>query len=287
MSGPEAPTLFDPGPEGRVADLGPTTRVRMLIAYHGAPFHGFAINAGVRTVGGTITEAITTVLGHPVELTVAGRTDKGVHAWANVVSFDARTEGLDLHTLQHALNRMLQPHIAVRAVDAVGDDFDARFSARSRVYRYTVVNRDAPDPFMADRAWFVEHPMQLPVLRLTCDPFLGVHDFSAFCRRPKRSDGAEADLRRHVVRAEWDDLGAGVLRFEIEANAFCHQMVRSIVGLMVDVGIGKRSAGEISAVLRSRDRHVASGRLAPPQGLVLWRVRYDDEAHLPHAPPTP
>jgi tRNA pseudouridine38-40 synthase len=286
VAGPEAPTLFDLGPD-EGPDLGPTTRVRLLVAYHGAPFHGFAINAGVRTVGGALTEAITRVLGHPVELAVAGRTDKGVHAWGNVVSFDARTEGLDLHTLQHALNRMLQPHIAVRDAEPAGPDFDARFSARSRVYRYTVVNRGAPDPFLADRAWFVEHPLDLAVLRLACDPFLGTHDFSAFCRRPKRIDGAEVDLRRHVVRARWDDLGDGVLRFEIEANAFCHQMVRSIVGLIVEVGMGRRSVGEIAAVLRSRDRHAAASRLAPPQGLVLWEVRYDGPPHLPGASPSP
>lgn len=281
MTGPEAPTLFDVGPD-EGPDLGPVTRVRLLVAYHGAPFHGFAINAGVRTVGGVLTEAITKVLGHPVELTVAGRTDKGVHAWGNVVSFDARSEGLDLPSLQHALNRMLQPHIAVRGADAAPPDFDARFSARSRVYRYTVVNREAPDPFLADRAWFVDQPLDLAVLRLACDPFLGSHDFSAFCRRPKRADGGEADLHRRVARAGWDDLGDGVLRFEIEANAFCHQMVRSIVGLIVEVGLGRRSVGEITAVLRSRDRHVAASKLAPPQGLVLWQVRYDGQPHLPH-----
>jgi tRNA pseudouridine38-40 synthase len=276
MTGPEAPTLFDPSPAVGL-DLGPTTRVRLLVAYHGAAFHGFAINAGVRTVGGVLTEAITTVLGHPVELTVAGRTDKGVHAWGNVVSFDARSAGLDLRSLQHALNRMLQPHVAIRAAEVAEPDFDARFSARARVYRYTVVNRDAPDPFLADRAWFVEHPLDLAVLRLACDPFLGTHDFSAFCRRPKRTDGVEVDLHRRVIAAHWDNLGDGVLRFQIEANAFCHQMVRSIVGLIIEVGMGKRSVGEITAVLRSRDRHVAAGKLAPPQGLVLWQVRYDDE----------
>ncbi len=275
MTGPEAPTLFDPTPSD-LSDLGPTSRVRMLVAYHGAPFHGFAVNAGVRTVGGVLTEAIGKVLGHPVELTVAGRTDKGVHAWGNVVSFDARREGLDLPGLQRALNRMLQPHVAVREAVVAAPDFDARFSATSRVYRYTVLNREVPDPFLADRAWFVDTPLDLAVLRLACDPFLGTHDFSAFCRRPKRIDGAEADLRRRVRRAEWTDLGEGVLRFEIEANAFCHQMVRSVVGLLVEVGAGRRSVGEITAVLRSRDRQTAAAKLAPPQGLVLWEVRYDD-----------
>ncbi|MGY6502767.1 MAG: tRNA pseudouridine(38-40) synthase TruA [Acidimicrobiales bacterium] len=281
----ESPTLFDTDDVGP-SDLGPTCRVRMLIAYHGAPFHGFAVNAGVRTVGGSLTDAITKVLGHPVELTVAGRTDKGVHAWGNVVTFDARTHGLDLERLQHALNRMLQPHVAVREVAVAPDDFDARFSAAARTYRYTVVNRSAPDPFLADRAWFVDEPIDLAVLRLACDPFLGTHDFSSFCRRPKRSDGAVADLHRRVERATWSGIDDGVLRFEIRANAFCHQMVRSVVGFMVEVGTGRRSVGEITAVLRARDRQAAGGRLAPPQGLVLWHVDYESpRLPLPHDSP--
>lgn len=271
--GLESPTLFDADDVGP-GQLGPTTRVRMLVAYHGAPFHGFAANAGVRTVGGSLADALAKVLGHRVELTVAGRTDKGVHAWGNVVSFDARTEGLDLERLQHALNRILQPHVAVREAVAVGDDFNARFSATARTYRYTVVNRTAPDPFLADRAWFVDDPIDLAVLRLSCDPFLGTHDFSSFCRRPKRADGTAADLHRRVERATWSEVDEGILRFEIRANAFCHQMVRSVVGFMVDVGTGRRSVGEIAAVLRARDRTLAGGRLAPPQGLVMWEVDY-------------
>ena len=283
MSGPEAPTLFDPSADEVVAELGPTVRVAMVVAYHGAPFHGFAINAGVRTVGGALSEAIAKVLGHPVELTVAGRTDKGVHAWGNLVTFEARAEGLDLDVLQGALNKMLQPNIAVRSVAEVPSDFDARFSATSRVYRYTICNRPVPDPFLADRAWYLEAPLDLAVLRLACDPFLGTHDFTSFCRRPKRAEGAEADLTRRVIAADWDLAGDGVLRLEIEANAFCHQMVRSVVGFMVEVGLGRRSVGEITGVLRGRDRALAAGRLAPPQGLVLWEVRYHDHPHLPIA----
>jgi tRNA pseudouridine38-40 synthase len=277
----ETPSLFDVDPGDPTDDFGPTTRVRLVVAYHGAPFRGFAVNPGVDTVGGRLTDALSRVLGHPVDLTVAGRTDKGVHAWANVVSFDARTQGLDLLGLQSALNRILHPHIAVRDAEAVPDDFSARFSATSRTYRYTVLNRLIPDPFLSDRSWFVDTPLDLAVLRLSCDPFLGTHDFSSFCRRPKRTDGVEADLTRRVTEADWDDLGDGVLRFEITANAFCHQMVRSVVGFMVEIGLGRHSVGEISAVLRARDRSLSAGRLAPPQGLVLWHVGYDDQPHLP------
>jgi tRNA pseudouridine38-40 synthase len=102
---------------------------------------------------------------------------------------------------------------------------------------------------------------------------VGEHDFSAFCRRPKLRDGTEASLVRRVHRAGWSDLGDGVLRFEIEANAFCHQMIRSVVGTLVDVGLGRRRPGDLLAVIAGRDRSAASS-LAPPQGLCLWHVGY-------------
>ena len=266
---PPIPTAVAPASP----EVGATCRVRMVVAYDGAPFHGFAANAGVRTVGGSLAEALERLLGHRVELTVAGRTDKGVHAWGNVVSFDARAEGLDVAATQRALNKMLQPHIAVRDAEVAPEAFDARFSATARTYRYTVVNRDVPDPFMADRAWFVEAPLDLAAMRLACDPLIGEHDFTSFCRKPKRIDGAEPVMVRRVRSARWDELGEGVLRFEITANAFCHQMVRSLAGLLVEVGMGVRHAGDVMAILRAKDRH-AAGRLAPPQGLVLWKVEY-------------
>ncbi|QGG93892.1 tRNA pseudouridine(38-40) synthase TruA [Actinomarinicola tropica] len=269
--GYESPTLFDLSTPDEPETSGPVARVRMVVAYDGAPFHGFAPNAGVRTVGGDLAAALGRLLGRTVELTVAGRTDKGVHAHGNVVSFDAPAEGLDPQALRDALNKMLQPHVAVRHAAVAPDGFDARFSATARTYRYTVLNRDVPDPLLADRSWFVDAPLDLAAMRLACDPLIGEHDFTSFCRKPKRTDGADPVMVRRVRSARWDDLGDGLLRFEIRANAFCHQMVRSIVGLLVEVGLGRRHAGDVLGVIRARDRH-AAGRLAPPQGLVLWHV---------------
>jgi tRNA pseudouridine38-40 synthase len=111
-------------------------------------------------------------------------------------------------------------------------------------------------------------------MRLASDPLLGEHDFSSFCRRPKVGPDQEAaTLVRRVLSAEWSDEGDGILRFEITANAFCHQMVRSIVGTLVEVGLGRRSAGSVLATIRARDRATA-GQLAPPHGLCLWEVGY-------------
>jgi tRNA pseudouridine38-40 synthase len=246
-----------------------------VVAYEGTAYHGFAANEGVPTVGGALTAAIERVLRHPVTLTCAGRTDAGVHAWGQVVTFDAPEEGLDLVRLQRSVNGLCGPGIVVRQASLVSDDVDARFSARWRRYHYQVLNREVPDPFLARTAWHVAHPLNLRRLRLACDPLIGEHDFASFCRRPRVGPGLpEATLVRRVLSARWVDLGEGLLCFEITANAFCHQMVRSIVGTLVEVGAGKRSAGSLLDTLRARDR-ASAGVMAPPHGLCLWQVGYD------------
>ena len=158
-------TLFDPEPTSEAPDLGPTERIRIVVAYDGAPFSGFARNEGVRTVGGDLTQAITTVLGVPVELTCAGRTDKGVHARAQVVTFDAPAGVVDPARLTKSLNKLCGPAIAVWGVTTVPGDFDARFSATSRRYRYLVHNSPTPDPFTAASAWHVDVPWSSPATR--------------------------------------------------------------------------------------------------------------------------
>lgn len=259
-----------------------TQRVRLVLAYDGAPFHGFARNEGVRTVGGVLGDAVARVLGQPIELTCAGRTDKGVHARAQVVTFDVPAGPIDLPGLVRSLNKLCAPAIAVATAEIVPDDFDARFSATARRYRYLVHNRPTPDPFTVASAWHVQERLLLPAMVLACDALIGEHDFAAFCRRPKRRDGEEASLVRRVTEAVWHDDGDGRLRFEIEASSFCHQMVRSVVGTLVEVGRGKTRPGELLGIIRSLDR-ARAGDLAPPHGLTLWTVRYpgwsSDQAH--------
>jgi tRNA pseudouridine38-40 synthase len=270
-------TLFDPSdaaaPSGPSLSF-PTQRIRIVLAYDGARFHGFAAQPGQRTVGGALAEAIRTVVQRPVELTCAGRTDAGVHAWGQVVSVDL-PEGTDLERLQRSLVKLLAPAIVVRDVVEAPADFDARFSARSRTYRYRVHHAALPDPFTAHLAWHVPGELDRALLDLACDPFLGEHDFSAFCRRPKAAAGQPpASLVRRVLRAGWDDLGEGHLRFEIEATAFCHQMVRSIVGTIVAAGQGTIRPGDVHAILRSGQRANAAP-IAPGHGLCLWHVAYE------------
>ncbi len=273
-------TLFDVSPaeagDSRVgADM---TRVRLLVAYDGSGFHGFWPNVGVTTVGGTLIAALEQVLGTRILITCAGRTDTGVHAWGQVVTFDAPADGLDLAGLQMALNKVCGPAVVVREATEVAPDVDARSSAMSRTYRYTVLNRPYPDPFLRNTTWHVSEALDRRAMVLACDPLIGSHDFSSFCRRPKVIEGQEpASLTRRVVDARWVELDDDLLRFEITANAFCHQMVRSIVGLLVDVGRGRSRAGDVLGLIRAQDRQAAPSP-APPHGLCLWSVAYGGEA---------
>ena len=256
--------------------------LRALVAYDGAPFHGFAINRDVRSVAGELTDALSLVLRTPVVLSCAGRTDKGVHAHGQVVSFDAPIDGVDLDAVVGSINQMCRPHIAMRDLRVADPGFDARFSATARIYRYRILNRDVPDPFRGATHWHVRPHLDLAAMRVAAVPLLGTHDFTSFCRKQFNADGQPKTLMRRVLRAEWRRVGPDGLELEIEASAFCQQMVRSIVGVLVDVGLGHRRASEVAGLLAARDRSQGA-RVAPPHGLMLWHVRFADE---PDDPPT-
>jgi tRNA pseudouridine38-40 synthase len=271
LGGPADARPASPAEEGRDGPGPDRVRIRMTIAYDGAPFRGIAENRGVDTVAGRLRRAIEPVVGHEVQLAIAGRTDAGVHAWGQVVSFDADADRADPEILARAVNARCVPTVVVREAEIARPGFHARFSARARAYRYTVLNRPLPDPFRAATSWWVPEPLDLNALRLGCDPLIGLHDFTSFCRRPRGAD--EPVMERRVLDARWRDLGDGVLRFDIEASAFCQQMVRSITGTLVDMGRGRRRPGEMAGIVRARDRQ-AAGTLAPPHGLCLHEVRY-------------
>lgn len=257
-------------------------RLRVDLAYDGSGFHGFAENVGVRTVAGDLRGAIEQVLRQPVELTCAGRTDAGVHAVGQVVTFDLAGPSPDLGGLRDALNALLGPEIAVRSVLAVPGNFDARFSACWRRYRYDVLDDEVPDPFTDARSWWIRERLDLDAMNHAAQALVGEHDFSSFCRRPRRPP--EVSLVRRVHAANWtradaassaDATAVGHLStFEIVASAFCHQMVRSIVGTLVKVGRGRMSVEQVAALLGARARHGAPP-LAPPKGLTLWEVGYE------------
>jgi tRNA pseudouridine38-40 synthase len=292
------------------------TRWRLVIAYDGAPFRGFADQPGQPTVAGALGAALARALrleSAPL-LTCAGRTDAGVHARHQVVHVDlphplppGRTRGaggdgepFSATELCRSLNRQLAPSVVVRAADEAPAGFDARRSARSRRYRYLVWNAPAADPLLAPLAWHVSDALDLRALRAAADTLVGEHDFRAFCRRAPGTGGHEPIVRR-VVDAGWcidegpeavdasSSFGSvpalasasasasatgRLLRFEVAAASFCHQMVRSMVAAMVEVGRGRSDPARLVALLRSADRAGAPDP-APPHGLCLIGVGYD------------
>ena len=226
---------------------------------------------------GDLVAAVEKIVRSPVELTGAGRTDAGVHAWGQVVSGDLPAT-TDLADLQRRVNKLCSPDISVRSSSWAGPDFDARFSATSRRYRYHVWNDSTPNPLLTDLSWHVHRPLDLEAMQFAAEPLLGEHDFGSFCRKPKTPEGTEpASLVRVVHEATWSRIDdTSMLRFEIAGSAFCHQMVRSIVGTMVDVGLGRIHHTKMPGILAARSRE-AAGSVAPPSGLILWEVGYDGE----------
>jgi tRNA pseudouridine38-40 synthase len=242
----------------------------MTVAYDGTPFHGFATNPDVRTVQDDIERALATVLRQPTPTTCAGRTDRGVHARGQVMSFDVDAAHFDAQALTRALNRLLSPHIAVRDVAEAAPDFDARFSCIARDYRYHIINTPTPDPLLHNRAWHVREPLEISPMQLAADRVLGEHDFTSFSKRNK-SRVNEFFVRR-VEWAEWSRHGDAV-HLDITANSFTHQMVRSLVGMFVEIGRGRRQAADMSVALGAMDRAVVPTP-APSHGLVLMRAIY-------------
>ena len=224
----------------------------------------------MRTVGGVLGEAIAKVLRHDVELTCAGRTDAGVHAWGQVVSFaSSRPSPTSCGCSRRSTRCSARRWWCGRARSPIRSSTPGTARSR-RAYRYSVLNRPVTDPFRDRFVWWVPEPLDLRVLRLAADPFVGEHDFTAFCR--KGPEGSS--LTRRVFESRWVDEGDGALRYEIRANAFCWQMVRADRRARSwRSGRAGSRPGDIMGVLRGRDRQ-AAGQLAPPRGLCLWDVGY-------------
>jgi len=251
----------------------PGGKLKLVVAYDGTDFHGFAAQPNVRTVEGVLSNALENVLRSPREvlgLVCAGRTDAGVHAWGQVVSIQTLV-AIEPERLSRALNALLAPEIVVRHCDPVDPSFDARRSAKWRRYRYTILNRPEPDPFLARYSWWIPERLDIARLRLAADPFVGEHDFASFCRK-----GPEGSTTvRRVFESAWLDADDedGVLVYEVRATAFCWQMVRALVGTMVDAATDRLRPGDIMHILRAGNRQ-AAGRIAPPNGLSLEGVGY-------------
>jgi len=241
---------------------------RIDLGYDGTRFSGYAIQPKGRTVQGELERALATALGRreAPPTSVAGRTDAGVHARGQVVSF-ATLEAVHLAKLEKSLNTMLGPEMVIDGVEEADEDFDARLSATSRSYRYRILNRRRHDPLRANYVYWFSDPLDVTAMNQGVAHVVGPHDYASLCRA---RGGKTTD--REVYAAEWSTDGDETV-LDITARAFCHQLVRSIVALSIDIGRGRLDPDEVPAILDARDRNAARGT-APPHGLVLWSVGY-------------
>jgi tRNA pseudouridine38-40 synthase len=235
---------------------------RLRLEYDGRPFAGWAEQPGRRTVAGDLRAALETVLRRPVALTAAGRTDRGVHATGQVVSYPGPLPPL------RSLNAVLPREIAVPAADAMPPGFSARHDARSRTYRYRITTRQARSPFEVGRALWWRHPVDDGALHACAAALAGQHDFTAFTP----TETQHVFFHRTVLRAAWRRAG-DELEFEIEADAFLRSMNRVLVGTMLEVAGGRRSMADFIGLLGGAPRS-AAGPTAPAHGLYLVAVGY-------------
>ena len=256
-----------------------TTRLRLDLSYDGSGFHGWSLQPGLRTVQEVLQEALGRALALPAgpALTVAGRTDAGVHARGQVAHADVAAAAWEAAetAAAHRLARQLPPDVRVRAIGRAPGGFDARFSALWRRYSYRVCDDPAAaDPLRRHDTLWYPRPVDIAPMNEAARACLGERDFAAFCRRREG-----ASTVRELLELEWARPAPGVAVATVTADAFCHNMVRALVGGLLAVGDGRRPAGWLAGVLAAAVRDPAV-IVAPPHGLCLEEVRYPADAEL-------
>jgi tRNA pseudouridine38-40 synthase len=247
--------------------------VSFVIEYDGTDFVGWQVQPNGRSVQQVVEEALGVICTQPVRVTAAGRTDSGVHAVGQVVSFIPPIER-PLVAFEKGLNCLLPHDVAVREVRVRLPGFDARRSAQGKLYRYRISNLPIRSPLRARQAWQVFQKLDVDAMRRAATCLVGRHDFAAF-------QGANCEAKTTVRTMRRVDIGGqagGEVTVEVEATAFLKHMVRNLVGTLVEVGLGKRLEADVPRILASRERTQA-GRTAPPQGLCLVEVFYPADGH--------
>jgi tRNA pseudouridine38-40 synthase len=248
-------------------------RYKLTIEYDGASYSGWQWQENARSVQGALEQALAAFVGATPRVAGAGRTDAGVHARGQVAHVDLARDWPGWR-LREAINAHLtQAHETVSVVGAapVGSDFDARRSAVARHYRYVAINRRAPLVFDKGRAWLVKTPLDVSAMHEAAQAFIGRHDFSTFRDAQCQANSALRTLDYFGVGSEGE-----AIHFDVGARSFLHRQVRSMVGSLVEVGLGKWTAADLRAALEAADRR-RCGPVAPPDGLYLMRVDYPEK----------
>ncbi len=255
-------------------------RLRLTLAYDGAAFAGSQIQPGQRTVQGVVESALTTLDGAAVRAVFAGRTDTGVHALGQVAHADVRrARGAD--QWRQGLNGLLPPDVRITNGAIVADRFHARYDATWRTYRYTIWNGAVQLPLQRGTTWHRRSPLDVGAMNAAARALIGEHDFAAFAGAGKGLPQSDAKTVRTMRVAEWttardaEAMAGLALAFTIEGSGFLPHMVRNVVGSLVVIGAGDAPVSWMESLLRGRDRRCAAP-MAPPHGLSLWRIHYDE-----------
>lgn len=244
--------------------------IKLVVEYDGTNYVGFQKQPNGPSIQGELELALSKLFGTDIQVNGAGRTDAGVHAWGQVVNFDCLGDVI-CFKIRWSVNGMLPNDIVVQSCDEIGRGFDARRDAKSRVYKYFILNRLYPSAFFGRYSHFLARNLNLTAMREAAGYLVGEHDFSAFCA----TDGAGGNTRtlsRLDILHE-DEITEDLISIHVEGQAFLHNMVRIIAGTLIEVGLGNMPPEKVDLILQSLDRTQA-GPTAPANGLVFVEVKY-------------
>jgi tRNA pseudouridine38-40 synthase len=242
--------------------------IKLILEYDGTRYHGWQRQTNLPTLQEMLEKKIETMTGETINLIASGRTDTGVHALHQVANFKTHTH-LDPSTINKGLNALLPADIFVKQAENVPLDFNSRYSAKSKIYEYRILNREEPDIFLRSYAWHIATDLNLEKMSACLSMLLGSHDFSSFKSSGSGNNNPVREMMKAELRGPEDDL----ITFSFEATGFLRHMVRNILGTVIEVGRGKLDVDDFMEIFQSKDRRKA-GIKAPSQGLFLKLVKY-------------
>ncbi|MBD3292474.1 MAG: tRNA pseudouridine(38-40) synthase TruA [Armatimonadia bacterium] len=245
----------------------PPRKILLVVQYDGTDYSGFQRQPGLPTIQSELEDALSQLLGQETTITGAGRTDAGVHALGQTVTFETGSP-IPTERIARALNALLPNEISAVSASVVPNDFHPRYDAKWKLYGYRILNRTLPSPFIGRYAWHLTWDLDIDLMHEAAAVLLGEHDFEAFSSSGSSVESTVRDLRRLDIEPHGE-----ILEIRVEASGFLYMMVRRIVGTLTDVGRGLISVEEVREILRSLDR-TRVRTMAPPQGLALIKVTY-------------